>query len=346
VAVTEVELPGLHPPAPRRTGTFSSRCGELTIRSGAALGSVLVAGSVGDLDAGRPLRLRGCGRRAGIVLPAGRSRLSVPAGRVFRPDHLRLSAPAPRPLTQPLDSGAVLDPGSGRDGKRDGVRLALHAPSWLVLGESYSKDWRAWCRTSSGERELGAPVPIDGFANGWRVDRDCLGARFAFAPQRVATAGIAVSGLAALVLLVLGVAALVRRRGWEPSRPVWAEAERDLAPRDPARRLGWAPALALGAAVVVVGGGLFALRAGLVLGVAAVVLLRTGLTARRLLTLAALGIVLLPLLYIVFPAGDEGGFNFDYAVDNLGAHWVAVAVVSCVAVACALDALALRRGRS
>src|SRR5439155_838351 len=76
--------------------------------------------------------------------------------------------------------------------------------------------------SSAGAHELGAPSPIDGFANGWRVDRSCAVARFWFKPQRLALAAYGVSALAGLALLVLVLMPLWRRRG------------RTVAPRAPA----------------------------------------------------------------------------------------------------------------
>jgi hypothetical protein len=97
VAVGEVVAAGLRPPAPRRDGRFSSACGALRVAAAGAERPLAVTGAVGDLDAGLPLRVRECGPGRGLALPGGRTRLSAPPGRVFRPDHLRLDAPAPAP---------------------------------------------------------------------------------------------------------------------------------------------------------------------------------------------------------------------------------------------------------
>ena len=34
--------------------------------------------------------------------------------------------------------------------------------------------------------------------------------------------------------------------------------------------------------------------------------------------------VVVPLVYIAFPASDQGGFNPSYPLHHIGAHWVAV----------------------
>ncbi len=132
VALAEVRVPGLAPPAPRREGRFASRCGELSVRAGGERAGIAVTGSLADLDAGHPLRMAGCGEAGGrIRLPAGATELSAPAGSAFRPDRLRLRSGAAPPAAAP---GVVVDPGHGVDGRRDGVRLSLDGPAWLVLG--------------------------------------------------------------------------------------------------------------------------------------------------------------------------------------------------------------------
>jgi hypothetical protein len=80
----------------------------------------------------------------------------------------------------------------------------------------------------------------------------------------------------------------------------------------------------------------FALRAGAVLFFLTLMAVRLGVNARRLLALAFAAVALLPLIYLVFEPKDRGGFAFSYATDLLGAHWVAVFAVACLAAAAAL----------
>jgi hypothetical protein len=213
-------------------------------------------------------------------------------------------------------------------------------PAWLVLAESYSRGWRAWCKDARGrDHELGEPQPIAGYANGWRVGRGCREARFAFAPQRIAHAGYAVSVLACLLFAWLVLAG--RRRGGLARRE-----ERPQAPRSPGLApMGLPRALAIGFVVALVTGIVFALRAGVVIGPATALLLWRGVAADFLLKLSAACLAALPVLYVVFPAEDRGGFSFEFALDNLGAHWVAVVAVCALAWACALEAIAWRRAR-
>jgi hypothetical protein len=351
VALGEVQLPGLRPPAPRRGGTFATRCGELRAGAGDRSVPLRVRGSIAELDAGAPLRLRACGGR--LPLQRGRSLLSVPPGEVMRADHLLLHSPAPRPA-----SGASARPRvtatseAGAPGQTGRARLQPDGPAWLVMTQSYSRGWRAWCRDAQGrERELGEPLPIDGYANGWRVGADCVEARFGFAPQTAATASFALSGLACLGLLGIVLVPRLRRRreagalavagaGPGNGRPPTAE----VAWPDPLVRLGWVPALLVSGAIGAFAALLFALRMGPPLVALSLVLLRAGVNARRLVAIAAALIALLPLIYIAFPPTDRGGFSFTYATDVLFAHWVAVVAVMCLGAASALACL--RRPRS
>ncbi len=339
VALAEVEVPGLRAPAPRRRGTFATACGELRATAGGASIPLSVSGTVAELDAGEALRLRGCGG-APLRLPRGRSPLSVPPGPVMRADHLLLRSPAPRPLAAPAARPQVTSSTrAGAPGQTERARLRPDGPAWLVLTQSYSRGWRAWCSDARGrERELGEPLPMDGYANGWRVRADCVEARFAFAPQTSATASFALSAAAGLALLgIVLMAALRRRRRVRALAPAEAGAGRPWP--DPLVQLGWVPALLVSGTIGALGAVLFALRMGPALAAVSLVLLRTGVNARRLVALAAALIALLPAIYLAFPPTDRGGFSFTYPTDVLFAHWVAVVAVSCLGAAAALALL-------
>jgi len=106
------------------------------------------------------------------------------------------------------------------------------SPTWLVLGQSWSKGWKA----TSGGHELGAPVLVDGYANGWKVTPGADGVvtvHLQWTPQKLVWAGIAASFLGVLgCLLILLGATLSRRRGPTPSarqRSVVVWRERALA---------------------------------------------------------------------------------------------------------------------
>ena len=116
-------------------------------------------------------------------------------------------APPFRPC-RPLRPGQVVNSGTFGRGSHDSVRVSVTGPSWLVLGEGYNRGWQATCDGHS----LGAPVPIDGYANGWPIGPSCHSVTFTFAPNRLATIGYVVSGVAGLICLALLVWPLVRRR--------------------------------------------------------------------------------------------------------------------------------------
>ncbi|HYH58112.1 MAG TPA: alpha-(1-_3)-arabinofuranosyltransferase family protein [Thermoleophilaceae bacterium] len=337
VAIGEVEVPGLRPPVPRRSGPVRTGCDALRVETGGVTAGVRVRGTLGSLDAGEPLALAGCGE---LALPAGRVALSAPPGAVMRPDHLRLRSPAQRPAAGPA-AGAVLDQGSGSGGEREGARLDAPAGTWLVLGEGYSEGWRAECRGPDGETfDLGEPVPIDGFANGWRLARACAHADFAFAPQRAADLSYAFSAVGLAAVLALLLVSLRRpRRARAPEL-------RAARPADPVLRPALPGAVAAALAVGAVSAALFALRSGPVAALAAFALLRWGVSVRRLAGLAAVGAAALPVLYLAFPAEDKGGYSFEFASDTMGAHWVADGVVLLMGAAALLAAVAIRRVRA
>ena len=337
VAIAEIEAPGLRPPAPRRSGNFRTECGNLAVASVDERSPLYVRGSVRDLDDGASLRLANCG--GPLDLPDGASLIGARPGELMRPDRLLLRSPAPDPVvTTALAPGRVVSvSGEGPVGVPERAQLDLQEPSWLVFGQSYSPGWRAECRDARGGKlDLGAPVPIDGFANGWRVDPGCVEAVFSFPPQRLAVAAYAVSGLAFLLLLALALAGWWRERGE-------AFAEPGPAPSgDAVVRPGLRRALIAAAAIGAVGGFLFALRAGAVLAPLAFLALYRGVTVRTLLALAAVAVALLPLIYVVFTPDNPGGYSFDYAADLIGAHWVATFAVACMAAAAGLMAWRVR----
>jgi arabinofuranan 3-O-arabinosyltransferase len=336
VAIGELRVPGLRPPAPARSGSLATGCGALRVTAAGRMAGARVVGTFVKLDAGEPLELLGCDP---LALPAGSVELHAPPGAVMRPDYLRLRSAAPRPV--PLaEAGAVVDPGSGLDGERDDVRLEVPDESWLVFAESYSDAWNAECRDSDGHvSDLGDPVPVDGFANGWRAPAGCVAARFRFGPQRAADWAYASSAIGLAAVLALLIIALRRRR---PARSLPHPRVGRSAPLvRPSLQAALVASLAAGA----VSAGLFALRSGPVTAVIAFALLRWGVTVRRLVGLAALGVVSLPILYLAFPAEDKGGYSFEFTSDTMGAHWVADGVVFLLAGAALIAAVVRRRVR-
>jgi hypothetical protein len=228
----------------------------------------------------------------------------------------------------------VLDPGSAGRGRHDHVRLRAPAGSWLVLGESFNKGWRAWC----DDRDLGEPRVLDGYANGWLLDRDCSRARFVWGPQRIVDWIYVLSGLFCVGLLAFLVLAAGRRGGTSRAAA--------LVPDVPAVPRPFIPALALALPLAMVVGFVFALRAGAVAAPLLFLILWRGVPTRALVLVAgALLAVVVPLLYLLFPGEDRGGYDTDYGIQHLGAHWVAVAALVLLALSLARALSALRRAQ-
>jgi hypothetical protein len=234
----------------------------------------------------------------------------------------------------------------------------VSGPSWLVLGESYSSGWRAWCRDTLGhERPLGASVPIDGYANGWRINSTCESARIAFAGQGAADVAYVISAIGAMLLIALAlplklpqrIRHQVRLTGRRRGAPLPAAETRTA----PAGRLVDRPpivlapkaALAWGVGVGVLAGFAFEVRVGVVAAELTGLLLLAGISPRRLTWLALLGMVAIPLLYLARPAHNFGGFSFYFAQHQMLAHWIATGVVCALLVAAVLQSRELRDAR-
>jgi arabinofuranan 3-O-arabinosyltransferase len=323
VGIGEIRGAGIAPFAPPRTGKVSLPCGVATVDADGTRYALRATTDHASLDAGRPIRLRGCGP---LSLPA-RDTVLVGSVVALRVDGLRLTSTAPAPLARAAvpAGGRVLDAGHDHHGGRTGVKLDVRGPSFLVLGQSFDRGWRATC----GGKDLGTPRVLQGYANAWPVEPGCTNVSFAYKPQRLADAGYAISAIGCAALLVLlGIGAWRRRRRASalPAAPA------PLPEPPPPAPLPILTALAIaipGAAVV---GATFGLRAGAVAAPLLTILLWRGITDRTL------GLAILGLLGVVVPAiyagvalfSDEkilGGNSTRFGSDRLGAHWVAVAAL-------------------
>jgi len=334
VGIASISGPGVPHAAIPRTGAVRGSCSDLRGTAGTSQIALRLTGGVSQLDAGSPLRAAGCGP---LNLPAGSSELRIPGG-VLRPDLVRLDSRAPAGPTTQVGGGTVIDAGrTGRDSHKD-VRLSLHGPAWLVLGEGYNKGWRATCDGHG----LGAPRVIDGYSNGWLVGGTCRSASFVFAPNNTLRIAEIVSLVAALALLILLIARRPRAApAHEPPR------DNHFASADAPAPWPLSHALAAGALALLVGGFLFALRAGVLIGPAVALILWRGVGARRMLLAAGgLLVVVVPAIYLLFPAHSRYGFDNEYATEHLGAHWVAVAAVVLLIVALWRMLSQMRRGAS
>ena len=321
--------------APRRSSLIAP-CGSAVVRIGSSSIRLRVTGPSAAFEAGAPLYARACGGPESLA--AGVQHLVVAPG-VFAVDDLRLDSPAPAPPAAAgaaaAGGGRVLDPGKAGHGRYDGVRVAVQGPSWLVLGESYDRGWRAWC----DGRDLGAPVVVDGYANGWRVGASCRSVHFAFGPNGLARAGYVISILAALLCLALVLVQTLRRRRRpglasrpEPAAtpgPAAAPATEESPPRTPLARAGVAGILS-GLVIAFV----FGYSAGVAAVPAIALLLWRGIGVRTLtLAAGALLAIVVPILYLASPGDSRAANQVPYASDHMSAHWAAVAALVLLAAA-------------
>jgi arabinofuranan 3-O-arabinosyltransferase len=207
VRISEVDFGGARiRPAPDRTG-----CVPVAVLDGHPLW-MRPAAPVTTAD---PVPWVGCDS---LYLGPGAHQLRPVAG--WQPDDLvlrdTLGAGDRRPPPGPRYSVTP-----GRAGSATVHIDGAHGAWYLVSGQAYDPRWRA----SVDGHDLGAPVLVDGYAAGWRVDLP--GSRHVatirYGPQRVTDAGLALSGLGILGCLLLLVLRAPSRR-WPLLRPAPAPA--------------------------------------------------------------------------------------------------------------------------
>ena len=325
VGIGAVLVPGLAAPAIRTAGPLDASCGSVAIAVGGRRVPLVPVGTVAQLDAGRPLPARACPvGSATVPMTAGVHHITSQPG-PFSVDLLRLSSRAPAPVAAPASGGRVLRAGRLGDSSVTGVKVALTAPSWLVLGQSYDAGWRATCNG----RSLGPPRVVDGYANGWLAPAGCTRAAFTFGPQGAVNLSYVISAVACALMLVLLALGAVRRGRLRPQEHP-AERRTGPAPGSPpsGARRPLPVAAALGLAVAVPLGYVFAIRAGAALFVLLTLVLWRGYRTRTLIIVAAglLGITV-PLAYAISSPHNQGGYGFGYATQTIVAHWLGVAAI-------------------
>jgi arabinofuranan 3-O-arabinosyltransferase len=335
-AVAIGELRGTGMPNPRPGARHSVEgCGAAFVDVAGRRIPLRVRAPREAFEAGSPMRATACGPPA--RLPARQVRLRT-GGRLFKVDLLRLRSGAPNPVTASPSPGRVVDTGEAHRASHDGVRLELHGPGLLVLGESYSDGWRAYC----DGRSLGKPRVVDGYANAWPVRPPCTNVRFAFVPNAPVHWVQLFSALACLVLLAVALrhrrpADDVHARHADPAGADRALGRMHQRGLTPSVRGGGVPvrrALVYGAVAAVVLGFCFSLRAAIPIFVGVALITHLGIRTRPLAFAAgALLTLVVPALYLLFPAEDKGGYNPGYAGEHIAAHWVAVAAYTLLAVA-------------
>ena len=321
VGIASLDVPGLKPVSVPRSGPLRVPCGTAALTVGGNDVPLRPTGTLAQFDAGSPLPASGCGGPARMT--AGVQEVHSLPG-TFSVDLVSLRSAAPAGLPAPLGGGRVTDAGDMGRSSWDGIKVALTGPSWVVLGESFDEGWRATCDGN----DLGAPTPIDGYANGWRAPASCANVAFSFAPQHGVNVSYAISAVVIAALLVF-LLLFARRRepGWERLG--------DLLPERPGRRLPIWQAALVGLVAAIPLAYIFSLRSGppIAVGIALAAWRGWGPRGLALAAGALLGIVV-PLLYLLQAPKNEGGYNFGYSVELIDAHWVGVAAIVMLAVAC------------
>jgi hypothetical protein len=221
VGIAELGIDGLT--APRLPRTVPDECrDDLVAVDGKPL-SVRLVGARAAGEAGEPLSVEACDRS--LMLDAGTHTLTTAHGSDVGVDVDRLVlASEPGGDAMVVDAGRVVglppEPPPAPEVTVDDhgavsydatVDSATH-PYWLVLGESRSDGWQA---TAGDGGDLGTSTLVDGFANGWLVERpndEPTAVSLEWAPQRRVWIAIAISLAAALACIVIVAMARRRRR--------------------------------------------------------------------------------------------------------------------------------------
>lgn len=285
VAIAEVSAPGIRRFAPRgafSTELFSSGCRSDLLTVGGAAVPVIISGIVADAIAGAPLHLRTCGDRS-LTIAAGTTDLRAEPGAESGLDLDRVvlrsagggtaalsdatlrvaSAPPASPTPTLTILRSAPDSLTVRvDGARPGQ------PFWFTFGQGWSDGWTA---TSPG-LELGEPVLVDGFANGWRIEptTETFELALRFAPQRRVDLALWGSLIAALGCLALAL----RRRAPIPAETTGAVSEEPVlfSDRDSPPALSARTALTLALILAAIGVGVASPWVGAAAGVLAVLI--------------------------------------------------------------------------
>ncbi len=214
VSLSEVVLDGV--PVPAAPDTVPSECRDDLVTVNGVPTAVRLVGAVAD--ARRGLDLEACGDA--IALDQGSNRVTSAKGLDTGVDVDRLvlsSGPGGAAVPVEVLGAPLSDAGATvrvADEGRVSYDLRVRTdgePFWLVLGQSHSDGWEV---TVDGE-SLGAPVMVDGYANGWQVapsEAGTLEISLRWTPQRVVWAGLVVSILAVVACLAIVVVTWRTRR--------------------------------------------------------------------------------------------------------------------------------------
>ena len=215
ISITEIDLgDGIHF---SEAADVDTGCLELLGINGAAV-AVRITGSAADALARRELELVGCAE----TTSASEGLKVTTLSRAHGIDLDQIVLRSPRPTKPPPQISAV------KVLSNDDTSYSLMVPpspddQWLVLGQSYNDGWSA----SLNGVDLGAPVLIDGFANGWRLPAgDDRLVELRWTPQRLVDWALWPSLISVLGVIVLAIRSVpgsgisVARRRDGPDLPV------------------------------------------------------------------------------------------------------------------------------
>lgn len=210
VGIVDLGLPHLVGPVP---ASMPDTCHADAFSIDGTSHSIRLAGTTADAIARRALQVVDCGSST-VELGAGDHTLLTANGldTGIDIDQTRIDSPGAATMGGSGAATITADP-TGRLSYRV-ASTGGSGPYWLVLGQSVSAGWHASVR---GGPDLGPPLLIDGFANGWQIDPAVLGPDLTidlvWTPQGVVNKALVVSAIWFLGLLVAaGVLALRRRR--------------------------------------------------------------------------------------------------------------------------------------
>ncbi len=277
-----------------------------------------IVGTKREAIARAELAVEMCGEA--VVLDAGRHVLRATPGALsgFDLDRVTLDGPVDAPTTSVAPAPGVTTV-SVDDTRVEASVGASNDPSWVVLEQSWNAGWTA----SADGVDLGAPVLIDGYANGWLLDAGGTDRSIVFewTPQRGVVFALWFSLLAGL-----GVVALLL---WTRRTPM---PNRLGEPVDPARPERWRSSPLLAAVLIA----LVAFFAGPTVAIGALAVL----IANRRWPWAAPAVVLvaggITAGWIVaaewrydYPPGPDWPSRFGWTAPLV---WLAVAAVCVVAI--------------
>ena len=224
VSVAEVRIgdtPPLVPPTDIDTG-----CRDDLVSIDGRSVPVRITGSAADALTRRELRIEGCdaavlGPPESVIVTAPGSLTGLDVDQLVLSGLQRVPPP-------------VIDIGGVDAVRHSDTAYTVQVPDWdadrwLVLGQSHNRGWHA----TVGGADLGPPVVIDGFANGWLLPAgEAAAVELRWTPQRLVDWALRIS------LLAVAAAALIAWRG-RPDRGAPRSALARFEPDRPAVRWPW-----------------------------------------------------------------------------------------------------------